>query len=80
MSIIVQLEQFMVEQKYIKEAGEISATDSLLEHGIIDSVGIQQLVVFLEEKYGITVDEDDLMPENFDTLEAIDSYVRSKSN
>jgi len=80
MSIIEQLQQFMVEQKYIKDAAEISATDSLLEHGIIDSVGIQQLVVFLEEKYGVTVEEDDLMPENFDTLEAIDSYVKSKTN
>jgi len=80
MSIIEQLQQFMVEQKYIKDTAEISATDSLLEHGIIDSVGIQQLVVFLEEKYGVTVEEDDLMPENFDTLEAIDSYVKSKTN
>ena len=80
MSIIEQLQQFMVEQKYIKDTEEITATDSLLEHGIIDSVGIQQLVVFLEENYGITVEEDDLMPENFDTLEAIDSYVKSKSN
>lgn len=51
---------------------------SLLESGAIDSVAMVGLIAFLEKTYSITVDEDDLMPENFDSVNAIVAYVRGR--
>ena len=69
---------FLQDQKYINPGVAIGDSDSLLERGIIDSLGVLTLVAFLEETYEIKIDEDDLMPENFDSLGAITSYVSSK--
>lgn len=79
MSVIEIVKKFLIEQDYIKQDDDISPDDSLLEKGIIDSVGIMKLVGLLEEKYDIVIDDDDLMPENFDSLSAIESYVKSKT-
>ena len=51
---------------------------SLLESGVIDSAAMVELLAFLESTYGIAIDEDDLMPENFDSVNAIVAYVRGK--
>ena len=79
MSIVGAVKEFLTEQEYIKSAEVIDESESLLERGIIDSVGVLNLVSFLEETYGINIDEDDLMPENFDSLSAISSYVNRKN-
>lgn len=63
-----------------KDASGIGTSDSLLEAGMIDSVGVMQLVAFLERTYGITVGDDDLMPENFDTLQAISAFVAARQD
>ncbi|MFC1524395.1 acyl carrier protein [Thermodesulfobacteriota bacterium] len=77
-SIISDIQQFLLGKELIKSTTELSDSDSLLEHGIIDSVGIQDLVVFLESKYGISIEDDDLMPDNFDSLKAMASFVLEK--
>ena len=47
----------------------------LLEEGVLDSLGLQQLITYLEHKYSITVDDDDLLPENFETLNGIAALI-----
>jgi len=47
----------------------------LLEEGIVDSLGLQQLVSFLETEFGVVVDDEHLLPENFETLDAITALV-----
>jgi len=56
----------------------LSNETSLLEGGILDSLSLLRLVVFLEERFKITVGEADLLPENFDTVNAICSYLRAR--
>jgi acyl carrier protein len=51
---------------------------SLLEEGILDSLSLLRLVVFLEERFGITVGEADLLPENFASITTICDYLRSQ--
>jgi acyl carrier protein len=51
---------------------------SLLETGILDSLSLLRLVVFTQERFGITVDDVDLVPENFDSVDAICAYLRSR--
>ena len=52
--------------------------DSFLEHSIIDSIGILQLVTFLQDTYGITVQDDELLPENLDSVNAVTAYLCRK--
>jgi acyl carrier protein len=49
--------------------------ESLLEAGVIDSLGVLSLVSFIERRYGIAVTEDEMMPENFDSIEAIAGFI-----
>jgi acyl carrier protein len=51
---------------------------SFLEDGIIDSVGILELVAFIEESYGFHVEDEELVPENLDSVEKLVVYVNSK--
>ena len=57
---------------------DFSDGESLLEAGIIDSMTMVDLITFLESKYGVAVDEDDMIPEHFDTVDAIVSFVSGK--
>ena len=50
----------------------------LLECGILDSLALLSLLVFLEENFNIAVDDYEVIPENFNTIEAICAYVRSR--
>lgn len=56
--------------------------DALEEHGslgtVVDSTGAIELVCFLEERFGITVDDADVVPENFDSVKAVTDYVARK--
>jgi acyl carrier protein len=61
-----------------KDVEQIGNDESLLESGTIDSVGVMQLVAFLEKTYAITVEDDDLMPDNFDTITAIASFIERR--
>lgn len=54
--------------------------DSLLDKGIIDSTGVLELVGFLEESFEIRVDDEDLIPENLDSVEKIVSYIGRKQS
>jgi acyl carrier protein len=53
-------------------------TTSLLETGILDSLSLLRLVVYIQERFGIPVDDVDLVPENFDSVDAICAYLRSR--
>jgi acyl carrier protein len=52
--------------------------DSLLQKGLIDSTGILEVVSFIEEKFGIGVKDDELIPDNLDSISAITQYVMRK--
>ena len=51
---------------------------SLMESGILDSLTLLRLVVFLEERFGITMGDADLLPQNFASVNAICAYVRAR--
>jgi acyl carrier protein len=56
----------------------LSDDDLLLEGGIIDSGSVMSLVLFLEDRFGIRVEDDDLIVENFATVDRIASFVAAK--
>ena len=56
----------------------LSNDTSLLKGGILDSLSLLRLVVFLQDRFEVTVDETDLLPENFDSVDAICAYLRAR--
>ncbi len=58
---------------------ELGDDTSFLEMGLLDSTGVIELVSFLEEEFGIQVEDDEITPENLDTLNRICNYVEQKS-
>jgi acyl carrier protein len=56
----------------------IAPEDDLIGMGIVDSLGIEQLVSFLESRYGIAVEDEDLLPENFRTLSRLEAFVNAR--
>ena len=73
-SVEATVRDFLTTQLH-KSGGDLAADESLLESGTIDSMGVLQLVAFLEATYGVKVGDDDLVPENFDTIAAISAFV-----
>ena len=78
MEIISDLKKFLIEKKFLTKDETLDKSDSLLEKGIIDSISILEINRFIEKEYRIKVDEDDMMPENFDSLNAIENYVNEQ--
>ena len=60
------------------EVESLSESDSLLESGLIDSMGVLELVTFLESTFSIQVADEEVVPENLDTIAGIVAYVRRK--
>jgi acyl carrier protein len=69
---------FLYDESLKDEFEDLDHDDSLLELGIIDSVKMIELIEYIEKTFDITVDEDDMLPENFDSLNAIEEYINSK--
>ncbi len=80
MSIRHELRSFIKDNFMIgRNPDELTDNGSLLELGIIDSTGVLELVGFLEERYGIQVEDNELVPENLDSLENLERYVSRKN-
>ena len=61
-----------------QDATKLDPDDRLLEAGVIDSTGVLELVGFLELHYGIEVSDDELLPENLDSINNIVRYLERK--
>jgi acyl carrier protein len=79
MNILEQLERILVTEIAVNLGKKtLSPDEDLLENGVIDSLGIMKLVVFMEENIGIKVDDEDIVPENFQTLNNMVKFVEQK--
>ena len=73
-----QIRAFIVENFLLGKDSGFDNAESLLESGIIDSTGIMHVVAFLEESFGIAIDDDDLIADNLDSVERIAGFVERK--
>lgn len=69
-----------IEENFVvgSDGEEMSADDSFLEKGIIDSTGVLELVGFLEETYGFAVEDEEVLPDNFDSINKLVAYIARK--
>jgi len=69
---------FIVENFLFGNADGLQDNSSLLDKGIIDSTGVLELVGFLTDEFSITIDDEELVPENFDSIEKVATYLKKK--
>ncbi|MBV6517708.1 MAG: acyl carrier protein [Candidatus Brocadia sp.] len=73
------LKEFIVKElMHETDNNLIKNDDSLLEKNIIDSTGIFQLVRFIDEQFEIKVSDDELIPENFESINAMVRFINQK--
>ena len=72
--------KFVIENYLFGEAEKLKDDDSFMETGIIDSTGILELVRFLESTYELKVADEELIPDNLDSINKIVAFVQSKKS
>jgi acyl carrier protein len=77
-SIEHEVRRFIENNLLFRESTSFSDEDSFIEEGIIDSTGVLELVHFLEDQYGLKVEDDEIIPENLDSISRLGKYVRAK--
>jgi acyl carrier protein len=71
---------FVLENFLFGNNENLEDNTSFLEEGIIDSTGVLELVGFIEEEFAITVEDEELIPENLDSIKNVTAYLQSKIN
>jgi acyl carrier protein len=78
-SLETEIRKFIAENMLFSADGfNYGDNDSLLEAGIVDSVGVMELVSFVDKTYQITVPPEDISPDNFDSVSRLANYIRLK--
>lgn len=70
------LENFL----FTDDESELCNTDSFLEKGIIDSTGILELIAFIADEFHVTIYDDEIIPDNLDSIERVISYIFRKTS
>jgi len=74
-----ELREYIVDN-FLFGDNETSLADdaSFMENGILDSTGILDVILFIEEKYSIKVEDDETLPENLDSLNNLEKFITAK--
>jgi acyl carrier protein len=78
MNIKEQVRTFVTSNFYVADPSSLSDEASLLDRGVIDSTGVLEVIFFIEETFGITVEDSEMLPDNLDSIERIAAYVTRK--
>ena len=74
----IKIREFIVENFLFGSANGLNDDTSFLDDGIIDSTGVLELVTFIEESFKIRVEDEELIPENLDSIDNIAGYLERK--
>ena len=74
-----RIRKFILENYlFTSDPGALALDDSLLGRGIVDSTGMLEIIMFIEEQLGVTVADAEMVPENLDSVERIAAFVEGK--
>ncbi len=76
--MVQKIRSFVIENYLFGEENKLGNDDSFMESGIIDSTGILELVRFLEATFGIKVADEELIPDNLDSISKIVAFLEKK--
>lgn len=77
--LAADVRKFILASFPLARKNKINNSDALLQSGIIDSQGVLEVVSFIERTFATTVADEELTPENFQTIEQIAEFIRSKT-
>jgi acyl carrier protein len=80
MDPINKVKEFVIDNYLYGDDSRLKEDTSFLAHGIIDSTGVVELVSFLQETFNISVADDEMIPENLDSLKHIEQFLKRKLN
>jgi acyl carrier protein len=79
MSVAEQVREYVAMNFLFSDNGYPFPDDaSFLKEGIVDSTGVLELVMFVEESFGVAVEDQEIIPENFDSVSQLAAYIRGK--
>lgn len=79
MNVEASVREFLRERAVVPQEDAIPGDASLLDSGLLDSAGLFELVSYLEERCGVTIADEELLPENFETIDAIVAFMHPKT-
>lgn len=81
MSIEQKVREYILDNYlFTDDHSALKNEDSFLEKGIIDSTGILEVIYFIEEDFSINVDDEEMVPENLDSVNNIVRFIEKKQN
>jgi len=73
-----EVREYLVNSFYIPDPEALADSGSLLKNGIIDETGMLEMVAFLESTYGVKIADDEIVPENLDSIARVAAFVGRK--
>jgi acyl carrier protein len=73
-----EIREFISENFLFRADAELDNDQSLLESGVIDSTGVLEVIAFLEQTYGISIADEEIIPENLDSISNMTRYLAAK--
>ena len=81
MTIKEQLKDYIAKNLLFSDDGfKYDDNASFLEEGIVDSIGVLELVAFVDETFGVEVEDHEVTPDNFDSVNNLAAYIQGKLN
>jgi acyl carrier protein len=77
-SVDTRIKGFLLERFPLARTRGLAENDQLLENGILDSLGVLDLVAYLEREFAIGIEDDDLQPDHFATVQSLTAFVAHK--
>ena len=78
MKIKEQVRTFVTSNFYVTDLAALKDEASLLDRGIIDSTGVLEVIHYIEDTFGITVEDSEMLPDNLDSIERIANFIARK--
>ena len=79
MDIKEQIRQYLAENFLFSDNGfNLGDDDSFLEEEVVDSTGVMELVLFVEDNFGVSVADEEIIPDNFDSVNQLAAYIQRK--
>mgnify|MGYP001271394039 CR=1 FL=1 len=73
-----RVREFVTSNFFVQDASSLTDSASLLELGIVDSTGVLEIMGFLETTFAVAVEDDEIVPENLDSIDRIAAFVERK--
>lgn len=80
MSYLSNVREFIIDNFLFGDEDKLQNNESFFDSGIVDSTGILEIVGFLEDEFSIKIEDEELIPENFSSVDTLNKYLERKLN